>query len=286
LIVPWSLLYLDNGFRQFPHNVNLDSFLGYRYNLVVRPSIALVAANGEPHKPVRMAAAWLSRPETKQLESTLETARQSNQITYQRVRASNYELPDLTSGEFDLIHFYCHGHTRFPDAFQPQDFVQLLQEHIQSVGPPPSEAPETELAQFLSKVKDAVDSLMYLDGGFVYRADLAKSLGHLRGAPIVLLSMCESAEVTASGVGFVTLFLRRGARAAIGTEGPTLWTLGRDLDTEVIEHLLRGESIGDALYSAKRKIAPVNPLALIYSLWGDRDARIAANAETTSSEEK
>ena len=115
---------------------------------------------------------------------------------------------------------------------------------------------------------------MQLDGGFVYRSDLASTLGDFPRAPIVLLSMCESAQVTSYGAGFVSLFLNRGARAAMGTEGPTLWSLGRDLDLAVITRLMDGETIGDAFYGAKKEMVDKNPLALIYSLWGDRDARI------------
>jgi CHAT domain len=279
LIVPWGLLYLDSNFRDYPYLVSRDSFLGYKYNVVVRPSIGW-KASAEFRQPVRVGTAWLSRAETKTLKDKLDAAQTAMQIQYEPVKAKDGNLPQLNE-DFDLIHFYCHGHTRFPNDFHPEEFIQLFRDRIQTATEPSSQPQTTELREFLQKVANAGDSLMQLDGGFVYRSDLADKLDDFKRSPIVLLSMCESAQVTSSGAGFVTLFLNRGARAAMGTEGPTLWSLGRDLDIAVITRLLNGESIGSAFFSAKREMAAKNPLALIYSLWGDRDARIAVRAKST-----
>jgi hypothetical protein len=275
MIVPWGLLYLNNDFRQSPiYPVSVEDFFGYKYNVVVRPSLPLGPAKVEVGKPVRMAAAWLSRRETEGLKTKLDEAQAQDQIDYRRLKADEGKIPGLAD-EFDLIHFYCHGHTRFPDEFKPQEFLQLFRDHTQVGGGPTSQPAATELADFLQKVSNANDSLMELDGGFVYRSDLSSKMGRLKGAPIVLLSMCESAQVTPSGQGFITFFLNRGARAAMGTEGPTLWSLGRDLDLDIITRLLAGETIGEAFYRAKQEVVRKNPLGLIYSLWGERDAKIA-----------
>lgn len=278
MIVPWGLLYLNNEFRQAPfHPVSVDSFLGYKYNVVVRPSIPLGPTEVESGKPVRMATAWLSRPETEELKKKLDEAKSENRLEYRQLKADEGRIPGLEE-QFDLIHFYCHGHTRFPDEFKPQEFLQLFKEHIPVSRDAAVQPTITELADFLQKVTDANDSLMQLDGGFVYRADLSSDLARLNGSPIVLLSMCESAQVSSSGVGFIPFFLGRGARAAMGTEGPTLWSLGRELDLGIITRLLAGETIGEAFYAAKREVVRKNPLGLIYSLWGERDAKIVGSA--------
>ena len=276
LVVPWGLLYVDKGFRDLPFSANLNGFLGYRYNVVVRPATTPVNPVLPRQRPIRMGAAWLTRTETAQLEENLRSARAAGALQVDRIVAQDGSLPALKSEEFDLLHFYCHGHTRYPDSFNRKEFVQLLRDHSNRLqratsGP---EAEVNELAAFLKKVAPASDSLMMLDGGFVYRSDLGNDLAALKGAPIVLLSMCESAQVTPSGSGFVTFFLQRGARAAVGTEGPTLWTLGRDLDTQMIDRLLKGQTVGEAFYETKRGLAAVNALALVYSLWGDSGARL------------
>jgi len=98
----------------------------------------------------------------------------------------------------------------------------------------------------------------------------------LPAAPIILLSMCGSAQFTSSGTGFVPLFLYRGARAVIGTEGPSLWALSREMDTRIITALLEGQSIGTAFYNIRKELAKQHVLALTYTLYGDGDAKLVA----------
>jgi hypothetical protein len=118
------------------------------------------------------------------------------------------------------------------------------------------------------------DSLLDLSGGFVTLSSLAHSLTtRMPGRPLILLSMCESAQVSASGIGFVPLFLRRGARAVIGTEGPTLWKLSREMDTQIVAKLLDGQTISHAFYATRKELARTNVLALIYTLYGDPGAK-------------
>ena len=95
------------------------------------------------------------------------------------------------------------------------------------------------------------------------------------GRPLIFLSMCESAQVSASGTGFVPLFLRRGgARAVIGTEGPTLWKLSREMDTGIFARLLEGHTISQAFHDTRKVLAKSNMMALIYTLYGDPGARL------------
>jgi hypothetical protein len=278
-VVPWGLLYLSDEFRQFPYTVRPENFLGLRYDVAVRPSVA-PAPPPPMRDETRVGAAWLSRQDTNEVEKEIRKQFPPTGVVLERIRAQDSSLPALETQTFDLIHFYCHGHTRFPNEFQPTEFFNLFASHVQSIDPSLAPSEKTELATFLDKVRDAKDSLMYLDGGFVYRSSLASRVETLLGAPIVLLSMCESAQVTSSGAGFVTFFLSHGARAAVGTEGPTLWTLGRELDRLIMKRLFEGETIGTAFYAAKRDVAARNPLAVIYSLWGNRDARLP-NVTTT-----
>lgn len=126
---------------------------------------------------------------------------------------------------------------------------------------------------------------MLLKGGAVTLPVLNVELKKLPGQPIVLLSMCESAQVTCAGAGFVTLFLDRGARSVVGTEGPTLWSLGREMDVEIIRRLLAGQSIGQAFSETRRALVKENVLALIYSLFGDAEAKLTATDPTRPKEE-
>ena len=65
-----------------------------------------------------------------------------------------------------------------------------------------------------------------------------------------MLSMCESAQVTISGVGFGTFFLNRGAKTVVGTEGPVPWRLARTFDSSILQSLFRGATVIEAFQEA------------------------------------
>ena len=46
------------------------------------------------------------------------------------------------------------------------------------------------------------------------------------------------------------------------------------MDTLIIQSLMKGAGIGEAFFQARRELAQSNMLALIYTLYGDRDARL------------
>src|SRR5882762_5591067 len=98
----------------------------------------------------------------------------------------------------------------------------------------------------------------------------------LKGSPIIHLSMCQSAQVSSSGESFVTLFLDRGARAVVGTEGPVPFDLARQMDTRIIEELVKGTALRDALWKARQELLKRNLLALIYIIYGDGLATLAS----------
>ena len=94
----------------------------------------------------------------------------------------------------------------------------------------------------------------------------------------VLLSMCESAQVSSSGRSFVTFFLEVGARAVVGTEGPNPWELAYRMDTAILNRLLEGSgtALRDAVWEARRNEVAGNVLALIYTVYGDGQATLVA----------
>jgi hypothetical protein len=267
LCIPWGLLYDRRPPYGFSESPDRTGFWGYKYNLVVRPWITPIGGDGAERLPVRMGAAWLDHAETEALRKTL--AAYGNSLAVRDVRVADYTIPAMATEEFDLVEFFCHGHTRLTDVFSPQEAEQILDTYRQSS----LEAKEKQT--LLMAIGSSSDSLVELNGGFATLATLSETLQKgMRGAPLILLSMCESAQVSCSGSAFVTLFLKRGARAVIGTEGPTLWSLSRAMDTLIIRYLMFGNGIGEAFFIARRELAQSNMLALIYTLYGDRDARL------------
>lgn len=272
LFVPWGLLYdRDPPFDHFDVP-EMNGFLGYRYNLVVRPSTPYDGYVPKHQLPVRMGAAWLEHEETEPLRAFYKGYEDANKLKIEPVRVQDHKLPALAQNEYDLIEFFCHGHTKLGTLFSPEEVAQMLEGYAKSTGGGTKNP-------LLMAIDDSGDSLLDLSGGFVTLASLADSLkSRMPGRPLILLSMCESAQVSASGIGFVPLFLRRGARAVIGTEGPTLWKLSREMDTQIVAKLLEGQTISQAFYATRKELVKTNMLALIYSLYGDPGAKLLNQA--------
>jgi hypothetical protein len=117
LIVLWGLLYLDSNFRHYPYLVSRDSFLGYKYNVVVRPSVGW-KASAELRQPVRVGTAWLSRAETKTVKDKLDAAQKAMQIQYEPpapslallALRSHQSFSDLFDATRDARGAACHNH--------------------------------------------------------------------------------------------------------------------------------------------------------------------------------
>ena len=268
LYIPWGLLYDRQPPFDFFDVPELTGFLGYRYNLVVRPSMASFGATGNTQLPIRMGAAWLEHEQTGALRDFFRPFQEANKLTIEPIRAEEHSLPSLAQKEYDLIEFFCHGHTKLPGLFTSEEGKKLLKEYAESDS-------GREKTRLLAAIDQSSDSLVELSGGFVTLTSLADVLKRpMPGCPIILLSMCESAQVSAAGTGFVPLFLRRGARAVIGTEGPTLWELSRQMDTQIVKRLFDAQTIGQAFYETRKELTKSNVLALIYTLYGDGGARL------------
>jgi hypothetical protein len=270
LYVPWGLLYDRQPPYEYFDAPKLQGFLGYRYNLVVRPSTPLGGRPPRGQLPIRLGAAWLEHEETARLRESYEPLEKDGSLKIEPIKSEEHRLPALAKNQYDLVEFFCHGHTKLSGVFSPNEVAELLNSYAGA-------SAKGKQDELLMAIDMAGDSLLDLSGGFVTLASLADSLKEpMPGNPIVLLSMCESAQVSASGTGFVPFFLRRGARAVIGTEGPTLWWLSRKMDTEIVTRLIHGETIGQAFYETRKKLVTENMLALIYTLYGAADAKLVA----------
>jgi CHAT domain-containing protein len=267
LCVPWGLLYDEDPPYDFFDAPSLRGFWGYRFNVVVRPHSVQDTIPTDVGSPVRMGCAWLDHPETNALGKALEPFQKQQKLSIEQLRVKKHSLDILASRPFDLLEFFCHGHTKVPGLFDRNDFEQFRTDYLNSAPPGGN--------KLMSAIESAADSLIEMNGGFITLTKLAEVMTNgLPATPIVFLSMCESAQFTSSGTGFVPLFLRRGARAVIGTEGPTLWSLSREMDARIIGKLLEGEAIGKAFYETRKQLADNQILALVYTLYGDAEAKL------------
>jgi hypothetical protein len=111
----------------------------------------------------------------------------------------------------------------------------------------------------------------------VYLDELYDEVRELRSRPLVILNMCESAQVTPSlSDSFVDFFLDRGARTVIGTECPMTVEFADTFSESLFRGLLHGHGIGTAMLAARREaFARRNPLGLAYTLFGSASAAFA-----------
>jgi len=266
LTVPWGLLYDQKPPFAFFTSPDPSAFWGYRYNLAVRPWYTRGQRTVSSVKPKRVGAAWLKHAESVALEQALKPLVESGELLLDPIRVKDYSIPALADKQFDIIEFFCHGHTKLDGVLPQEESLVIVDNYRKS--------PQCS-RELLMAIGESSDTLVELDGGYATFANLQITLrDQLQGHPLVLLSMCESAQVSSSGGGFVRLFLTRGASAVIGTEGPTLWSLSRAMDTKIIGRLLNGENIRTAFYESRRELAKENMLALIYTLYGDPEARL------------
>jgi hypothetical protein len=119
-------------------------------------------------------------------------------------------------------------------------------------------------------------SWILLHNGRIYLSQLYQSKGlRFEKKPVVLLNMCESAQLTPSlRESFIHFFLDRGAVAVVGTECSMCPLFAHHFAKELLAGLLAGEALGKVMVEARRKfLNQRNPLGLAYTLFGSPTAR-------------
>jgi hypothetical protein len=183
----------------------------------------------------------------------------------------------------NILYFFTHGHTQLPDAerygFSEADFVGLYDKL----------AADSPLRDDWKYTYQSIKSRLYNSDrswievgrsadtdGFLYLQDLYASIRALTGRPIVILNMCESAQVTPSlSMSFIHFFMTRGARAVTGTECPMRPAYADYVGREMMRSLLQGDSVGTALRNIRlESVRRKNPLGFAYNIFGSVDARI------------
>lgn len=276
VVVPWNLMYDADPPREPGSHAVVDRFWGARFRLNVRFA-ASPNVERTPHGKVRAARLWHKHEQARLLARALKPL--DGRIRWQRLRVKGGRIPELALSNAELVHFFCHGNSAIDGLEEAKGKLNAqFKSHVDSI-----QGPHTtkEYLQKLESISDGPSqSIVYVAEGTA-SLDLMRVSGiSLAASPIVILSMCESAQVTCSGLGFVPFFLEAGAQAAIGTEAASPWHLSAAMDGEVIRRLLEGETVGDALFAARvSQLQKGNILSLIYSMYGDANARLPGGSD-------
>ncbi len=268
--LPWGLVYDAEKLptRAFGGE-KMNGFWGYRFRLSVEPSrrFAWPANVGGPEEIVTVGRVYENHeltPEMSKIFTELVAGRKISEPV--DLEIEDYSIPALRDQSFDFLHFFCHGYTELADR-------ELTNRILELAGRSQSPTRDKDL---MYSPEAIYGSHIKAQKGIAKYSVLQEKVPRIAGSPIVQLSMCDSAQVSASGKSFVGFFLQRGARSVVGTEGPNPWSLAVKMDTAIIRRLFMGDSLGTAVWKVRQGLVKEDILALIYAVYGDADARLTS----------
>lgn len=192
----------------------------------------------------------------------------------------------LPECDADILYFFSHGHTAMPlgaAGAKVYDMAEALGAWLDSV-PPEEESDAVTNAR--GRLRNALKELKV--GGLAEQHHIRLQTGYLvlenlrslmlcdGRAPLVVLNMCESAQVFPSlADGLVPVFLAKGAVGVIGTEMPMLTQFAELFGRMFLARFLQGQPVGRILLDLRRHfLAMRNPLGFAYTHFGDALVRI------------
>lgn len=172
----------------------------------------------------------------------------------------------------DILYFYTHGNTRPVEADSGYSELERIRRHYEKL--PDNDPGKAALKDFYLLITDPYfepdETWIALTWGRLFLSDLRAEPVRLNRNPIVILNMCQSAQVLPEiSESFVSFFLDRKARSVIGTECPMTNQFAHPFSRILLRELLGGDPLGEALRTARRYfIKKRNPLGLAYTLFG------------------
>lgn len=282
-VFPWSMLHDGRG--------NGDpgaGFWGLRYVIEQKAETTVVAQPLSSRRTPPEVSVMLSqrlRETTSQLAliEAVCTASGRKVLNDAPIESKDKLQKLLADSDAQLLYFFCQGYTPFPVGAWLGDWKRFVAER----------AEDDENLSALKKALDAPtfrekDAWIELTRNTVILRELELEPVDLRGQPMVIMNMCQSAQVLPQLTSsFVHFFLRKRARSVLGTECPIPPKFASAFALELMPLLLSGAPIGQALLETRRCFAQAfgNPLGLAYSLWGAADAKYepaAIDAATAS----
>ncbi|MBA3468904.1 MAG: CHAT domain-containing protein [Herpetosiphonaceae bacterium] len=285
--LPWSLLYPDAVNEQGA--VVAAKFWGCRYRLEVltqqfaenaqqapsrRETVKIVGGTYNFRVPSEGGTLEVTSDHRKTLT---DWAAQNSRISIDlREQADQNSLGALLS-DGDLVYMFCHGHTaKTPD--DTSDWVARFRDQMAKLAPATREkySDLVKLAQdgYQPTDPNIGDSWLMWNKSLLPLRLLSLWGLKLPRKPLVMLNMCESAQVLPTlSSGFIPFFSQLGARGVLGTECPMLAPFAAAFGQKLLARLLAGEKIGDILPALRLHFIEEerNPLGLAYTYYGDAD---------------
>jgi len=281
-VFPWSLVYTAWPWDD-DQPIDVTQFWGGRYQLVTltgtlldtyRQSPVQIDTGNPLHVCAGMYERLLGAAEQRAFFTSLRAGSQG--LLVPEILNSRQEMSQaLAAADRDLYYFFCHGYTErmATDIQLEADLVALF---VQQASNDAAPRPES-LYEHLEDLFDVSDSWLRLTQGKILLSMLKETVpSQMARHPLVFLNMCQSAQVLPSlSDGFVPFFIRRGARAVIGTECSMHTGFADEFARALLTRFFQGQPIGQILLNLRQEyLAQGNPLALAYTLYGDAGLRL------------
>ena len=262
-VFPWNLLFdgpypLDTS---APIRDILDGFWGMRYCIEQFYGNVLNSWSGCPVQlDQELQVSFLLLQELPNADKQQQFIGSLPRLSQQRIRVSEpitaaddcYRL--FKNCDSHILYFFTRGYTRRRQA----DLAFKPDLKRGELGEPEHEESYIELSN---------------DKLYLRQLEVNKDSINLNRGPVVLLNMCEGAQITPSlSEGFVPFFLDQQASAVIGTECPMTTRFAHPFAIAFFDAFLNGDPLGTALLKARRRFLMPDellaPLGLAYTLYG------------------
>lgn len=288
--VPWGLLYPEPV--NDPNSVDLNKFWGCRYRLeIMTPQLAQNAQQAPTAQAQLQISGGTYNFRVPIADTVVDVTQQHREAlqtwstTRGNVALDLRESGDKNSlgglfGKSDIVYMYCHGHTaKTPD--DTSDWLAKFRDQMarldDSVRSNYSDLLSLSQKEYQPSDPNISDSWLKWNQSLLPLRLLSQWGLKLERKPLVILNMCESAQVLPTlSSGFIPFFSQLGARGILGTECPMLAPFAAAFGQKLIERLGQGEAIGDILPALRRHFIEEerNPLGLAYTYYGDADAHV------------
>lgn len=284
-IFPWSLIYDQPVPRKAYELPDIEGFWGVRY--CIEQQLPNIIKDIDAPTPIQenLKVGFMLWNQFKNADKQISLM---ERMMIQSTGKLDISIPPIIDADscYDhlldcdshVLYFYTHGYTRhrqadigvgpnlklFVSRYEDLNLNSSLRENYRM------------LYESIKRGEFDLDrSWIELTYGKLYLDELYDYVESLKSAPLVILNMCESAQVTPSlSDSFIHFFLDRGAKGVIGTECPMTVEFAHPFAERFLTEIFTNEQVGIVLLNVRRRfLALKNPLGLAYNLYGSATVR-------------
>ena len=280
-LLPWSLLY-DRPLPDAVYKTEIDGFWGLRYPIEQR----VANIRTETDAPIEVAGAlrllFMLWEDFRNTQSQLDMMDNFKMRAGKKLEISKppvttkEDFYQIAGTEAHILYFYTHGHTRHRlNHTDPHAWVRKWVAWYEELPEKEQESHKSLYEAYCNNRYEIDSSWIELSHGVLYLDEMEEHIRFLPGHPLVILNMCESAQIVPTlADSFVKFFLDRNACTVIGTECPMTVEFAHPFAKCFFEGILAGRRVGEVLVDTRRHFMTEekNPLGLAYTLFGSAAA--------------